>query len=563
MALRVSDSIGRAPGRGMAPKARGLSSAMVVGRDRDFGFALAMMSAFACSPVVEEPLGSSSRLAEERVRSTEQATVTSPVELFQAAIDAGAIVAGTTAVYIGDRVEVKTASNGFAPISNTGTGTTPNFVTQLGTDAKTGTLWSRTKVDLRDRAHVHGAVRTNRAVTRGNQVIINGGIVAGPLGATTDILGPLPSVVVRGTTPLTIWPSEDINLQPGSYGAVTVHSGGTLRLDSDVYSFSNVIVEWGGKIVTKSDCSPATLEARSGFTFRGTVFEDGGNDPGIGLVVRYEGTNTSNIETAFRGILIAPKAEINLGAVAHEGRFFGKTVRIQASGSVKDFAPFAPASGECGTALSPPPAPVPSDIGPAPPLTTSADLDTFLDWFYVITKAEKAEAEAKIQAVSPTSGIRQAVIQRFEAARSSRAFGKALMLVAMLGALRDAEVRTFLIDLVNEPVPFSPAVPVQEGVAVGRYEEEVAYKRNAINILNAIQAPATEEAVMDAALNHDIREVRGAAIKALKYQKSAAEIEALRAQIHAEDEFYLDRASRYDSNFEAQLEAFRAKYSTN
>lgn len=60
------------------------------------------------------------------------------MELFQEALDAGAVVAGTTAVYLGDRVEVKTATDGFAAVSNTGAGTTPNFITYLGTDTKAG-----------------------------------------------------------------------------------------------------------------------------------------------------------------------------------------------------------------------------------------------------------------------------------------------------------------------------------------------------------------------------------------------------------------------------------------
>lgn len=526
-----------------------------------FGLSVAIAAGMACSPVVEEPLGSSrGSLGEERVRSSEQATVTSPMELFQVAIDAGAIVAGTTAIYLGDRVEVKKATTGFAPISNTGPGTTSNFITQLGPDAKTGTIWSRTKVDLRDRAHVHGPVRTNRPVTRGNQVIIDEGIVTGAIGATKDILDPLPSLTVRGTNPLVILPGQDVNLEPGSYGSVQVLDGGTLRLDPEIYSFQAVTVEWGGKIVTKSDCSPATLEARSGFTFRGTVLEDGGNDPGIGLIVRYEGTATSYVESAFRGVIVAPKAEINLGARAHEGRFFGKVVRAQASATIKDFVPSSPGGAGCGSlgTSGPGPDPVPIDIGPAPPLTSPADLDVFLAWFYLIVPAEKAEAEAKIQAVSPGSGIREAVIQRFETARSTRAFGKALMLLAMLGALRDVEVRTFLIDLLNQPVS---GLPDPYGAEATPYDDEVSYRRQALYILNAYGSPATIAVVLNVAKTHPVDELRSAAIQTLRYQKTTTEIEALRAELRPEDEFYLDLPRRSSPSFEADSAAFFSKYS--
>lgn len=529
-------------------------------RPANLGIAASLLAALGCSPVVEEPVGGSSNGLGERVRQTEQATVASPVDVFQAAIDAGAVLAGTTAVHIGDRVQIKNATNGFAPISNTGTGTTPSFITYLGTDAKTGTLWSRTKVELRDRVRIYGAVRTNRDVIRGNQVVIDHGTVTGPLGVTKDILEPLPTLPVRSNTPLTIGPGEDINLQPGSHASVTVQSGGTLRLDADTYSFSNVIVEWGGKIVTQSNCGAATLEARNGFTFRGTVLEHGGDDPGIGLIVRYEGVATSNIESAFRGVLIAPKAEINLGTAAHEGRFFGKIVRIQAGGSVKDFAPFTGATGGCGKGieLPPPAALVPSDIGPAPALTSPEELDTFLDWFYGITNAEKPAAEDKIQAVSSTSGIRQAVIQRFEAARASRAFGKALMLLAMLGALRDAEVRVFLIDLLSQPVNFSQD---PYGEQATRYDDEVSYRRQALNILNSYGSPEATSVVLNVAQTHPIGAVRGAAIQALRYQKSPSEIAILRGQIQSSDEFYLDLPLRSSPTFAADTAAFRNKFS--
>lgn len=512
----------------------------------------------ACNPVVEEPAGRTQDVPGDRVRSAELATVTSPMELFQEALDAGAVVAGTTAVYLGDRVEVKTATDGFAAVSNTGAGTTPNFITYLGTDTKAGQIWSRTKVELRDRARVYGAVRTNRPVIQGNQVVIDEGIVAAPLGATKDILDPLPSLPVRSTTPLTIWSGQDVNLQPGSHGAVTVQGGATLRLDADTYSFAQLTVEWGGKIVAKSECGPAIAEARSGFTFRGEVLEAGGNDPGIGLIVRYEGTTTANVESAFRGIVIAPKAEVNLGTAVHEGRFFAKVLRVQAGGKINDFVPFSPTSGQCGSLPAPGPEPVPTDIGPAPSLTSPADLDAFLDWFYVITKGEKTDAEARIAAVSPTSGVREAVIQRFEAARSAGEFGKGLMLIAMLGAMRDPDVRVFLMDLLGQPVP---GAPDPAGIRATTYDDEVGYRRQALHILNAYGAPATTAAVMDVAKNHPIAELRNAAIQTLRYQKSPAEIEALRAELRPEDEFYLDLPRRSSPSFDADTVQFRAKYS--
>jgi hypothetical protein len=522
------------------------------------GIALAANAA-GCSRAPDEP-GPLSSAADSRgeLRGTDQAVVTT-LNAFQAAMDAGAILAATTAVHVGDRVQIKTASGtSFAPISNVAPGTGAANLTRLGTDAKTGSIWSSAKVDLRDRAHIYGALRTSATVTKGTNVVIDTGTITGPVGPTVNILEAFPTLTARGTTPITITSGQDRNLQPGSYGNVTVQNGGTLRLEADYYSFANVVIETGGKIVTKTGCTPATLQARTGFTFRGTVLEDGGNDPGIGLVVRYEGTVTSNVETAFRGIILAPAAEVNLGARSHEGRFYAKTVRLQADAAVKDFV--APSYEACGAGLNPNTVVTTEPIGPAPPLTTVAELDDFLDWFMLITNAEKAEAEAKIQGVLTGSGIREAVIQRFETARQAHDPGRALMLLGLLGGMRDPAVGPFLVSLVNRAIPYTP-VPNSEDSTP--YDEEVGYRRLALFILNQKGGTTSKAAVTDAALHHAVPQLRSAAIKALKHGATQAELDALHAQIQPGDEFYFDLPAKSDPNFDAKLEEFRTKYSTN
>jgi hypothetical protein len=137
-------------------------------------------------------------------------------------------------------------------------------------------------------------------------------------------------------------------------------------------------------------------------------------------------------------------------------------------------------------------------------------------------------------------------------------FGKGLMLIAMLGAMRDPDVRVFLMDLLGQPVP---GAPDPAGVRATTYDDEVGYRRQALHILNAYGAPATTAAVMDVAKNHPIAELRNAAIQTLRYQKSPAEIEALRAELRPEDEFYLDLPRRSSPSFDADTVQFRAKYS--
>src|SRR5690606_24914655 len=196
----------------------------------------------------------------------------------------------------------------------------------------------------------------------------------------------------------------------------------------------------------------------------------------------------------------------------------------------------------------------------APPLAAPSDLDTFLPWFYQITEAEKGAAEARIGAVSNGSGIREEVIARFQIARNARDLGPALMLLAFLGRLEDAGVRSFFTSLASEAISVAEE-PNSESTT--QFDEEVAYRRQALYILNQIDAPETVAVVKDVAVNHSVRQVRAAAIKALRHGKAPEAIEDLRTELRPEDSFYLDLPARSDPDFEVKLAAFRAKYGQN
>lgn len=489
---------------------------------------------------------------DENLARRQQATTAASLSAFEQAMASGAVVVGTNAVYLGDRIQLKTATGGWAAVSNTGP-----VMTRVGTDGKVGPIWSNSPVDLRDRATVFGSAKAP-SFQVGNSVVVQGGMSTGPRGPTTNLLDAFGDLPTRQTTAIIVESGQSRSLEPGKYGSITVRGQGTLTLEAAEYSFSTILVEQGGQVVTKSDCSPTRVQARVACTFRGIAVEAGGNDPGIGLVLWHEGTSTAFIEQPFRGVVIAPLAEINVSGHAHAGRFFGKVIRVQAGGTVTDVAAPTFAAGECATGLDFQPANQTVDIGPAPPLATPADLDTFLPWFYKITEGEKAAAEARIAAVPNNSGIREAVVARFQTARSARDLGPALMLLAFLGRLEDIGVRPFFLSLATEAIT---AVEEPNSESTTQFDEEVAYRRQALYILNAINAPDTVSAVRDVAVNSSVRQVRAAAIKALRRGKSPEAIESLRGDLRPEDSFYLDLPARSEPDFDAQMAAFRARYS--
>lgn len=495
------------------------------------------------------PEGSTESIGVRAQRSTQV-----QLQAFEEALDAGAIVGASHALYVGDRVQVKAAAGGWSGLSNTG-----GLLTRVGSDSQVGPVWSDAHLDLRDRATVHGEARAP-SFWLGNQALVQGGTSTSDRGAKVELLAPFEELPEREMTPLVIESGQETGLEPGKYGSLTVRGQATLTLDPEAYSFSSLVVEQGAQVVTKSECLPVLVQVRNQLHFRGTVLEDGGDDPGVGLIIRYEGTQTGHIEQGFRGNVIAPAAELILSSHEHRGAFYAKTLRVQSDATIREVAPFVPAPGECGVGVDLGAPPVPTDIGPAPELTEPDDLDAFLDWFYKITVSERPEAEARISAISPSSGIRQEVIIRLAVARNNQNVGHALMLLAFLGALPDPDVTPFLIDLVEEPISETEE---PQSDATTPFDLEVSYRRQALYILQQKGSAEADATVKDVALHHPVGQLRKAAIRALIHGQPENVVEDLRAEIQPQDEFYLDLPQRSDPEFFTKLEAFRQKYESN
>jgi hypothetical protein len=134
------------------------------------------------------------------------------------------------------------------------------------------------------------------------------------------------------------------------------------------------------------------------------------------------------------------------------------------------------------------------------------------------------------------------------------------MLISLLGALSDVQATGFLIDLVEEPIT-EPELPHSE--AATPFDLEVAYRRQALYILQAKGSPDSLAAVRSVALEHPVGALRKAALRAMIHGQPSEVVEELRGQIRPEDEFYLDLPERSDPDFAAKLEALRQKYSNN
>jgi hypothetical protein len=218
-----------------------------------------------------------------------------------------------------DGVQLHTTSGGPATLLNSGTGNT-----HLGVHAQSGDVLSRGPIRLDDRAVVTTIARSAGAVSQGSQVVVGTVLMNSPM------TFPAPFSVTPGsfgTTAVTVSRGQTRTLTPGSYGNVTVYSGGRLNLSSGVYRFAQFDLEPQAILGLAQASGPIQIQVQSNLIWRGTQTLMSGNIAGFTLA--YFGTNIAPFEQPFTGVLVAPNAQATLGTdtvLTFAGQFYVKTL---------------------------------------------------------------------------------------------------------------------------------------------------------------------------------------------------------------------------------------------
>jgi DNA-binding protein YbaB len=234
---------------------------------------------------------------------------------------------------IADRVKIKKQDGTYAPVVNAGSTTT-----NVGVEAQTGDVWSRSPVVLRDRASVNGNLRTMSTLTRQSQTVVTGTITEN--GFILRIPKLTLAVTFPGTNqgPVPVEPDTTKTLAPGAFADVAVQSRATLFLSKGTYYFNNWTVEPQAKISCTSTSGQITIYVKNGFTFRGSIIEKTGGRPKIFIGVF--GTNQVALGAPFTGTLVALNASVDLatvGAPGHTGAFYAKDISVQPDNTVIHF----------------------------------------------------------------------------------------------------------------------------------------------------------------------------------------------------------------------------------
>jgi hypothetical protein len=248
-------------------------------------------------------------------------------------------VAANGILKLGDGAHAVTSGGGYAPVANSGAGTSTTY---YGFNAITGSLTSRPDVTLKDGAIVSGDLVTAGQIVRVGMNVngsVTGSVTEHTDFATQDITYTVTFPPVSNG-PVRLEPNTQATLAPGRYGAVNVKAGSTIFLRTGAYYIDSLQLEPQSTLQLDDAQGAVEIYVSGSFDFfRGQILNNGGPQPEL-LVVVF-GNSTTYVEAPFRGAIVAPAASIVLGVVTggHIGAFLGRNVELRPGAVVTQRSP--------------------------------------------------------------------------------------------------------------------------------------------------------------------------------------------------------------------------------
>jgi RHS repeat-associated protein len=231
-----------------------------------------------------------------------------------------------------DGFQVVDDSTAFASVSSVNSA----ISTRLGVEAAAQSLWSQAAVVLADRAVVHGNLRTQGALSASPIASIVGTSTSG------TSLDPVRRYawIVRFPTPhlgdISLEPGATATITAGPHGSLNIKTGAILKLASPGrYTFDgSITLEPGATLEVDNRMGGVELYAATGLIFRGALAR---LDPAKNnLLIGIAGPEPIPVESSFRGVLVAPNANVTLATVSggHRGSVFAKSIWAEAHSSI-------------------------------------------------------------------------------------------------------------------------------------------------------------------------------------------------------------------------------------
>lgn len=229
----------------------------------------------------------------------------------------GAAVQAAGTLLLDDRSSVKNVAGSLAPVANAGSGST-----QVGNDARTGSIASAGPVTIQHRAVIGGDITSASSVTAASDATINGATHANAAVFLPDPPA-LPSFPAASGS-LNVNSGTSASPAPGAYASASVN--GTLLLAAGVYFFNSLTINAGATV----RANPGTqIFVRDALVLNASIRAASGTalQP---ILLGFAGSNLS-LGAAFDGTLVAPSASVVLapgGNPTFVGAFFSKNLEV-------------------------------------------------------------------------------------------------------------------------------------------------------------------------------------------------------------------------------------------
>jgi len=249
-------------------------------------------------PLVLWGCSSPAERSSESVGESRQAVVAAESKRFSVSLPTGVLIgdqaaaAGRT-LTLADRARVQAATGTLLSVANSGTSS--GGTTELGVEARSGTILSKPPVTLRDRSRVEGNVQSGGAITRQNQTVVTGTTTAN----SSPSFDPWSWTVSfpAASQSVTVPPDSSATINPGSFENVTVFSRSVLRLRTGTYYLKSFDLEPQAQILVDTLQGPVFVYVRSGLIWRGATNFTGPSDR---LLVGFGGTDSVALECAWQ-----------------------------------------------------------------------------------------------------------------------------------------------------------------------------------------------------------------------------------------------------------------------
>lgn len=232
----------------------------------------------------------------------------------------GTALGATSSLRIADGARINSSDGGAATIANTG-----SDETNIGVEARAGSIASVGRVVLRDRARIDGQVTSEATISLAADAVVTGAQLSPRSQSPFQTLSWTQQPSKLGAAVL-LEPDRFAGIEPDSYGPVSVRSRSTLALSTGTYFMESLAVEPQGRLLVDATDGPVILVVRSAITFRGALV---GAEP-ESVLINYAGTSTVALEASLGATIVAPNATLRYatGSTTHAGAAFAKAIEV-------------------------------------------------------------------------------------------------------------------------------------------------------------------------------------------------------------------------------------------